>query len=311
VVQAIAGLDEPSYLNFVRKHTLERLDGAVNPDKDTLRKATYRIFASMPGTYQAGTQLAVYASAWKTEKDLADVFVYWNGYAYGKGVFGDSAHQSLKENLRIVDLTFNKTVTDEYDLTGCCCYFGAHGGMINAAKVMSGKEIKNYYGDTRDQNEIGVRTLSEEIRRVARAKLLNPKWIEGMKVHGYKGAGEISKRVGRLYGWQATAKAVDGVIFDDVARTFMINEENRKFFEQNNPWALEEMARRLIEAVERGLWNPSADVKEALKEIYVEVEGWIEEKMGDIKGDFQGGSIDIVTKEEVEIWKKKMEERLG
>ncbi|PIV23479.1 MAG: cobalt chelatase, partial [Deltaproteobacteria bacterium CG03_land_8_20_14_0_80_45_14] len=180
-------------------------------------------------------------------------------------------------------------------------------GMINAAKVMSGKEIRNYYGDTRDQNEISIRTLSEEIRRVTRAKLLNPKWIEGMKAHGYKGAGEISKRVGRLYGWQATAKAVDGVIFDDVARTFMINEENRKFFEQHNPWALEEMARRLIEAVERGLWNPSPDVREALKEIYVEVEGWIEEKMGDVKGDFQGGSIDMVTKEEVEIWKKKME----
>jgi cobaltochelatase CobN len=85
IVQAIAGLDEPVYLNFVKKHTLERLDGAVNPDQHTLRKATYRIFASMPGTYQAGTQLAVYASAWKTEKDLADVFLYWNGYAYGKG----------------------------------------------------------------------------------------------------------------------------------------------------------------------------------------------------------------------------------
>jgi len=311
VVQAIAGLDEPVYLNFVRKHTLERLGGAVNSDKDTLRKATYRFFASMPGTYQAGTQLAVYASAWKTEKDLADVFIYWNGYAYGKGVFGDSAHQSLKENLKIVDMSFNKTVTDEYDLTGCCCYFGAHGGMINAAKVMSGKEIRNYYGDTRDQNEISIRTLSEEIRRVARAKVLNPKWIEGMKEHGYKGGGEISKRVGRLYGWQATARAVDGVILDDVVRTFMINEENRKFFEQHNPWALEEMVRRLIEAVERGLWNPSPDVRGALKDIYVEVEGWIEEKMGDVRGDFQGGSIDIMTKEEVETWKKKMEELLG
>jgi cobaltochelatase CobN len=63
----------------------------------------------------------------------------------------------------------------------------------------------------------------------------------------------------------------------------------------------------LIEAAERNLWNPSPDVKEALKEIYVEIEGWIEEKMGDIKGDFQGGSIDIVTKDEVESWKRKME----
>ena len=189
---------------------------------------------------------------------------FWNGYAYGKGVFGAPAHKSLKENLKSVDVTFNKTVTDEYDLTGCCCYFGTHGGMINAARVLSGKEIQNYYGDTREQDRISVRTLTEEMRRITRGKLLNPKWIEGMKEHGYKGAGEISKRVGRVYGWQATAMAVDDSVFDDITRTFMMNEENRKFFEKNNPWALEEIARRLIEAVERDLWNPSPDVREAL-----------------------------------------------
>jgi cobaltochelatase CobN len=311
VVHAVSLLDEPVEQNYVRRHTLERLNGASPDDSEAVRAATYRIFASMPGTYQAGTQLAVYASAWKTEKDLSDVFLYWNGYAYGKNVFGAPAHKSLQENLKTVDVTFNKTVTDEYDLTGCCCYFGTHGGMINAAKVISGKNIQNYFGDTREPDRVSVRTLTEEIRRIARAKILNPKWIEGMKEHGYKGAGEISKRVGRLYGWQATAKAVDDSVFDDITRTFMMNEENRKFFEENNPWALEEMARRLIEAVERGLWNPSPDVKEALKEIYLEIEGWIEEKMGDMKGEFQGGSIDIMNQDEIETWKAKMKEVLG
>lgn len=309
-IQKIAMLDEPLHMNFIRKHTLERLKVLSGEDKDSFRKATYRIFASMPGTYQAGTQLAVYASAWKTEQDLAEVFLYWNGYAYGKGVFGMAAHQSLKESLKTVNVTFNKTVTDEYDLTGCCCYFGTHGGMINATKVISGKDVENYYGDTREHGEVEVRTLREEIQRVSRAKILNPKWIEGMKEHGYKGASEISKRIGRLYGWQATARAVDGAIFDDIVRTFMMNEENKKFFEDNNPWAMEEIARRLIEAVERGIWNPAPDVKEVLKNLYIEIEGWIEERTGDTKGDFQGGSIDIITKEDVAFWKKKIEEVL-
>jgi cobaltochelatase CobN len=310
IVQTVAMLDEPLEHNHVRQHTLERLNGGSVDDAEAVRAATYRIFASMPGTYQAGTQLAVYASAWKTEKDLSDVFLYWNGYAYGKGVFGEAAHRSLADNLKTVDVTFNKTVTDEYDLTGCCCYFGTHGGMINAARVLSGKNIVNYYGDTREQDRVSIRTLTEEMRRIARGKILNPKWIEGMKEHGYKGAGEISKCVGRVYGWQATAKAVDDSVFDDIARTFMMNEENRKFFEENNPWALEEIARRLIEAAERELWNPAPDVKAALKEIYIEIEGWIEERMGDVKGDFQGGSIDIITADEVQNWKKKMEQVL-
>jgi len=312
-VQEVACLDEPSELNFVRKHTLEKLGGNKDAGREELRKATYRIFASMPGTYQAGTQLAVYASAWKTERDLSDIFLYWNGYAYGKGAFGEPAHGSLKTSLKTVDATFNKTMSDEYDLTGCCCYFGTHGGMINAAKVVSGRDIRNYYGDTREQAKVSVRTLTEEVRRIARARILNPKWIEGMKEHGYKGAGEISKRIGRLYGWQATAGAVDDAVFDDVARTFMMNDENRTFFEENNPWALEEMARRLIEAAGRGLWDPSPDVREALNDLYVEIEGWIEERMGDIsdaRGDFQGGSIDIITPDEVAVWKNRMEEIL-
>ena len=310
IIQSVAMLDEPMEQNHVRRHVWQQLGGDVT-DSSRLRAATFRLFASMPGTYQAGTQLAFYASAWKTQKDLAEVFLYWNGYAYGKGVFGEPAHASLKENLKTVELTFNKTVTDEYDLTGCCCYFGTHGGMINAAQEISGREIQNYYGDTRENDRVAIRTLREEMWRIARGKILNPKWIEGMKQHGYKGAAEVSKRVGRLYGWQATAKVVDDAIFDDVTRTFVMNEENRKFFEQNNPWALEEMARRLIEAVEREIWHPAPDVKEALKSIYLEIEGWIEERMGDMKGEYQGGSVDIMTKEDVAAWKRKMGDILG
>jgi cobaltochelatase CobN len=312
-VVAVARLDEPAEQNFVRKHLLAQIEetGGSPEDEEALRKASYRLFSCMPGVYQAGTQLAVYASAWKDEKDLSDVFLYWNGYAYGKGVFGEPAHKHFSMNLKTVDLTFSKTVTDEYDLLGCCCYFGTHGGLINAAKVLSGKEIKTYYGDTREQGEVRVRDLADEIRRVVRTKLLNPKWIDGMKEHGYKGAGEISKRIGRVYGWEATSREVDDWIFDDISRTFLMDEENRKFFEENNPYALEETARRLIEASERGLWDPAPDVKDALKDVYVEIEGWIEERSGELEGNFQGGSIDIITSQEVQTWKKKMENTLG
>jgi cobaltochelatase CobN len=132
-----------------------------------------------------------------------------------------------------------------------------------------------------------------------------------MKQHGYKGAGDISKRVGRVYGWEATTQEVDDWIFDDIAKTFIMDEENRKFFEENNPWAMEEMARRLIEAEQRGLWKADPEVLDALKSLYLEIEGWMEEKMGDVGGEFQGGAIDVVTPDEVKIWKEKMSKVLG
>jgi cobaltochelatase CobN len=291
-IQEVAALDEPVEMNFLRKHSA---GGNAS-----------RIFASRPGTYGNGVNLAVYASAWKEEKDLTDVFIQWNSYAYGNGIFGQESHQALVEQLKSVDLTFNKTVTDEYDLLGCCCYFGTHGGLTNAARELSGHEVSSYYGDTRDRENAEIRTLADEVRRVVRTKLLNPKWIEGMKRHGYKGAGDISKRVGRVYGWEATTQEVDDWIFDDIAKTFIMDEENRKFFEENNPWAMEEMGRRLLEASSRGLWKADQEVLDALKTFYLEIEGWMEEKMSETKGSFQGGSIDVMPSEHAREWREKM-----
>lgn len=305
-IQAVAALDEPVDNNFVRKHTLQMLNGEES--EEAWRNSTLRIFASKPGTYSSGVNLAVYASAWEDEKDLGDIFVYWNGYAYGKGVYGQEAFKQLQSNLKTVELTYNKVASDEHDLFGCCCYFGTQGGMTAAAKSASGKDVKTYYGDTREPEYVEVRTLADEIRRVVRTKLLNPKWIEGQKRHGYKGAGDISKRIGRVYGWEATTQEVDDWIFDDISKTFISDEENRKFFEENNPWALEEIARRLLEAEGRGLWQADEQVLEELKEYYIEIEGWIEEDMGDVKGEFQGGAVDIYTAEEVEDWDAKMKE---
>lgn len=292
-IREVASLDESPEENYVRKHVLEEGEGP-------------RIFASRPGTYGNGVKLAVYASAWEKEKDLSDVFIYWNGYAYGKGVFGEESHERLVSQLKSVEMTFNKTTTDEYDLFGCCCYFGTHGGLTIAAREVSGREVSAYYGDTRDRDRVAVRSLADEVRRVVRTKLLNPKWVEGMKRHGYKGAGDISKRVGRVYGWEATTREVDDWVFDEIARTFVLDEEMRRFFEENNPWAMEEIGRRLLEANQRGLWEADPEVIEGLKSAYLEMEGWIEERLGETSGSFQGGSIDVLTPEDVKAWREKM-----
>ena len=218
--------------------------------------------------------------------------------------------RSVAAQLKSVDLTFNKTVTDEYDLLGCCCYFGTHGGLTNAARELSGHEVSSYYGDSRDRENADIRTLAEEVSRVVRTRLLNPKWIEGMKRHGYKGAGDISKRIGRVYGWEATTKEVDDWIFNDIAKAFVLDEENRRFFQENNPWAMEEIGRRLLEASQRGLWKADPEVLDALKSSYLEIEGWMEEKMGETQGSFQGGSIDVMpsqdASEHARFWREKM-----
>ena len=295
-IQVVAALDESPEVNFVRKHAL----ASMNEHGGEWREATLRLFGSKPGTYSTGVNLAVLSSAWKDEKDLADIFVAWNGYAYGEGVSGTESHEQFASNLSTVSLTFNKVASDEYDLLGCCCYFGNHGGLTVAARHLSGKEVKAYYGDTRESSHVEVRELADELRRVVRSKLLNPKWIDGMKEHGYKGAADMMKQITRVYGWEASTQEVDDWIFDDIAETFVINPEMKQFFEENNPHALEEIARRLLEAEQRGLWDAKPEVLEELKSSYLEIESWMEDRTG--QGDYQGGNVDIYTSTDVTPW---------
>lgn len=302
-IRTVAELDEPLNMNFVRKHSLEKKENGTE-----WQDATARIFSSKPGTYGNGVDLAVYASAWKDDKDLTDVFLYWNSYGYGKGFFGKEMPKEFHDSLKTVDAVSSNTTTDEYDIYSCSCFFGTQGGLCNAAKQISKKDVKFYESDTRDPARVKVTDLADEIRRVVRTKLLNPKWIEGQKRHGYKGAGDISQRIGRVYGWSATTKQVDNWIFDEITKTFVLNKEMREWFYENNPWALEEIERRLLEAAQRKLWNADAKMLEELKEHYMELEGIMEEKMGDVEGEYQGGSIDIFTDEDVSDWKAKMDE---
>ncbi|MCI5143377.1 MAG: hypothetical protein D3909_16980, partial [Candidatus Electrothrix sp. ATG1] len=79
---------------------------------------------------------------------------------------------------------------------------------------------------------------------------------------------------------------------------FVADQETRNFFEENNPWALEEIARRLLEADNRGLWQADEEALEGLREFYLEIEGWLEDRMDEVSSNFQGGAVNIMSLEE-------------
>lgn len=310
-VQKIANLDEALEENYIKKHVEETKENIKQELKEkydeklAYRNATYRLFAALPGAYGAGVNLAVAASAWKDEKDLGEVYINHGGYAYGKDNYGKEARTLLAENLSKIEVSFHKLESDESDACKCCCYFAFHGGMAVASRALTGKDIKIYWGDTRNAARVQVRDMKDEMERITRTRLLNPKWIEGMKRHGYKGAGDISSRVLHTFGWDATCDFIDDWVYEKIHERFVHDEDMRKWFAQINPWALEEITRRLLEANARGMWHASEDTLKELQEVALEVEGWMEERMGDVEGDFQGASVNIMTKDMVDGWAEK------
>jgi cobaltochelatase CobN len=270
----VAKLDEPDEANFVAKHArAERAAG------DGWRRATTRIFGSKPGAYGAGLLPLIDARNWRSQADLVEVYEVWGGYAYGSGLDGEAAGDAMRANLARVRAVVKNVDTYEHDLLDADDYFQYHGGMVAAARAASGAEPRAYLGDSADPARVKTRGLAEEIRRVVRARVVNPRWIESMARHGYKGAFELSATVDYLFGYDATTGVVEDWVYQAVTERYVLDEATASFMRRSNPWALRAVAERLLEAVDRGLWkSPSEQVFEQLRSVYLELEGDLEER---------------------------------
>ena len=269
----VAALDEPDDMNLLKKHAGEEKTEGVDE-----RRATTRIFGSKPGAYGAGLLPLMDARNWRTDDDLAEVYAVWGGYAYGRGLDGIEAREAMESNLRRTEIAVKNIDNREHDLFDSDDYFQYHGGMIAAVRALTGRDPKAYIGDSADPSRVKTRDLSEEARRVFRSRVANPKWIVAMQRHGYKGAFELSATVDYLFGYDATAGVVEDWMYNDVTRKYVLDEEVREFMQQSNPWALRAISERLLEAAQRGLWSePDTEELEALKQVYLENEGMLEE----------------------------------
>ncbi|MBA0050153.1 cobaltochelatase subunit CobN [Streptomyces sp. AJS327] len=272
-VRLAAGLDEPAEHNHVRAHV--QADLAEHGDE---RRATTRVFGSRPGTYGAGLLQLIDSRDWRTDADLAEVYTVWGGYAYGRELDGRPARAEMESAYRRVAVAAKNTDTREHDIADSDDYFQYHGGMVAAVRALRGTAPEAYVGDSTRPETVRTRSLVEETSRVFRARVVNPRWIEAMRRHGYKGAFELAATVDYLFGYDATTGVVADWMYDRLAGTYVLDPENRAFLQQANPWALHGIAERLLEAESRGMWaKPDPAVLDALREVFLHTEGELED----------------------------------
>ncbi len=273
-VRLVAGLDEPDGQNFVRAHA--RADLAEHGDE---RRSTTRIFGSKPGSYGAGILQVVESGNWRSDDDLAEVYTSWGGFAYGRDLDGAPAADDMRTNYRRIKVAAKNVDTHEHDIADSDDYFQYHGGMVATVRALTGSDPKAYVGDSTSPDAVRTRTLQEETNRVFRARVVNPRWIGAMQRHGYKGAFELAATVDYLFGFDATAGVVHDWMYESLAKEYVLDETNQQFLRTSNPWALRGIVERLHEAAERGLWeSPDADVMAALQQVYLDVEGELEDR---------------------------------
>ncbi len=279
-VMMVAAQEESEADNFVRRHIREdseALQAEGASADDAWRSAAFRVFGDAPGTYGSGINVVLDSKNWQDEKDLADVYVRWGGHAFGGGARGDYQPELFKKRLAALDLTVKNEENHDTNILSSDDYNGFHGGMINAVKSLSGKAPQSYVGDSSNRGNPAMRTVAEEMKRVVRAEALNPKYIEGLMKHGYKGAMDMANRLNISFQWDATSQVMEDWMYDNYAEKYAFDPKVQKWMKEVNPWALQNIAETLLEAEQRHMWNASDETKEKLQELYLSVEGELEE----------------------------------
>jgi cobaltochelatase CobN len=221
------------------------------------------VFGAKPGAYGAGLQALIDERGWESDGDLAAAYLAWGGYAYGAGADGAREEALFRDRLGAVEAVVQNQDNREHDLLDSDDYYQFEGGLAVTVRHLRGATPIVYHNDHSRPETPRIRTLEEEVARVVRARVVNPKWIAGAMRHGYKGAFELAATVDYLFAFAATARAVRDHHFDAVFEAYLEDDQVRGFLEAHNPNALAEIKARLAEAIERNLWKPRRNSIEA------------------------------------------------
>ena len=281
-VRIVRDLDESDEENYVRKHVLADTAWLEEQGEERERaweRASVRIFGDPPGAYGAGIGDLLESKAWETLDDLAAVYTRFSGTAYGgDGLARGYDPELFQRRMAGLDVTVKNEDTRETHMFSSDDYNAYHGGMIATVRALTGKAPRSYTGDSSDRQRIVLRSVAEEAARLFRGEAMNPKFIEGMKQHGYKGAADLANYLAHSYQWDATSAIMKDWMYEGYARKYVLDAEMQEWMEDVNPWALHRMAEVLLEAQQRGLWNASEDTLAELRSLYLSIEGDLEER---------------------------------
>jgi cobaltochelatase CobN len=278
-VAAISEDDEPDGVNPIRARVRREAAEAVAAGavaEQAHRSATWRVFGPRPGGYGAGLQELIDSGRWRDNTDLAQAYLRAGAFAYGQGGHGAAARGAFEQRLARVDAVLHNQDNREHDILDSDDYYQFQGGMASAVQHLAGASAALYHGDFSTPGSPRVRTLGEEVARVVRARAVNPKWIDGVKRHGYKGAFEIAATVDYLFAFDATTGVVGDHQYALVADAYLHDDATRAFLQQHNPLALRSIGERLLEAMQRGLWAEPGDHRERIGQHLLALEQQLE-----------------------------------
>jgi cobaltochelatase CobN len=230
-------------------------DDADNPIACARRRGDdlARIFGGAPGSYGAGTADLTLDGSWRAREDLGEAYLSTVTHAYGGAQAATPAGDGFRALVSAANALVHPQDDRERDLLDADGVADFVGGFAAAAALL-GNDAKLYHLDTSEPSTPKARTVGEEIARVVRGRLTNPRWIAGMLDHGHRGVAEIAQGVDALYAFAATTRVVPNHLFDIAHDALIADEAVLTRMTAANPAAAAAIALRLHDALARRLW---------------------------------------------------------
>ncbi|MFZ9270968.1 MAG: cobaltochelatase subunit CobN [Prochlorococcaceae cyanobacterium] len=249
-----------------------------------------RVYGSAPGSYGAGLQGLIESGHWQERSDLGEAFLNWSSWRYDAqpgsssdrcGIEGHADRAGLETRLAAVEVVLHNQDNREHDLLDSDDYYQFHGGLSAATELVQGQRPALWFGDHSRAQRPRLHRLEREIDKVLRSRLLNPRWIEAMRGHGYKGGFELAASLDYLFAYDASTGRMPDWAYGAIQEAWLDDNQVRQALERNNPWALRDMAERLLEAHNRGLWEGALEEQlERLKALVLASESLTEQHGG-------------------------------
>ncbi|WP_041344123.1 cobaltochelatase subunit CobN [Runella slithyformis] len=270
----------PEADNPVRNHSEATRKKLIESGMDSAQariRSQIRIFAEPSGTYGSKVSEAAYASGtWDNESQIAELYIRRMGNGYGGGIWGESMETEYKEALKGTQAIVHSRSSSLYMSLDNDDFFGFAGAIALGVRHLdkTKKSPSVMVADLRTKGSEKYQSLERFMGQELRSRYFNPEYIKAMTAEGYSGARHVMQGVEYLWGWQVVyPEVVTAEKWQEFYEVWLKDRyklKTNEFFEEHSPHARESMSARMLEAVRKGYWNPSEEVKKDLSKIYVE-----------------------------------------
>ncbi len=275
-VQKVKALEEAE--NYVRDHYLATRAALIDmgySDEDADQRAGVRIFDEPPGTYNLNTSgIAAASGSWDSDIGMANDYINKMGHGFGNGFWGEPMQDVFKLALDGVEKVIHSSSTTLYGALDNDDFFMYIGGLAAAVRTVDGDAPELVVTNTRNPAKPEMSSIDKFIGMEFSTRYINPNWIVGMQQEGYAGARQMVEYVEYMWGWDATVtEVIDDNMWQQSFEVYVQDKHNlgmEEFFDNNSPFAFQDMSARMLETVRKEYWDADRETLTELLESYVE-----------------------------------------